>query len=121
MSAVLSPAEPATARRRPTGTGTIFEVLKDAASLRALVPDWEALAADAAEANPFYEHWMLLPALQAFGEGADFRCIAVWLDGTLGALFPMRLERRFHGLPLRALRSWSHRNMLHCTPLIRGK
>jgi CelD/BcsL family acetyltransferase involved in cellulose biosynthesis len=119
MEAVFTATRPA-AVRRPAGTGTIVEV-RDAAGLRALLPDWEALAADAAEANPFYEPWMLLPALQAFGEGEGFRCIAVWQDGTLSALFPMRLERRFHGLPLRALRSWSHRNMLHCTPLIRSK
>ena len=32
------------------------------------------------------------------------------------------LERRFHGLPLRALRSWRHRNMLLWgTPLVRAK
>jgi CelD/BcsL family acetyltransferase involved in cellulose biosynthesis len=121
MSAVLPAAEPAAARRRPAGTGTIVEVRSDAAALRALVPDWEALAADAAEPNPFYEHWMLLPALEAYGAGEDFRCIAVWDDGTLGALFPMRLERRYRGLPLGALRSWRHRNMLLCTPLIRKR
>ncbi|HEX5477620.1 MAG TPA: GNAT family N-acetyltransferase, partial [Burkholderiales bacterium] len=32
-----------------------------------------------------------------------------------------RLERRYRGLPLRALRSWRHRNMLLCTPLIRAR
>ena len=121
MSAVLSSTGRAAARRRPAGTGTIVEVLREAASLRALVPDWEALAAEAAEPNPFYEHWMLLPALEAYGAGEDFRCIAVWENGTLGALFPMRLERRYRGLPLRALRSWRHRNMLLCTPLISAK
>jgi hypothetical protein len=56
-------------RRRPAGTGTIVEVRSDPASLRAIVPEWEALAADAAEPNPFYEHWMLLPALEAYGSG----------------------------------------------------
>jgi CelD/BcsL family acetyltransferase involved in cellulose biosynthesis len=120
MSAVLTPTEPATARRRPAGTGTIVEVLEDAAALRALVPDWEALAAEAAEPNPFYEHWMLLPALEAYGK-EDFRCVAVWDSGKLGALFPLRLERSYRGLPLRALRSWRHRNMLLCTPLVRAK
>lgn len=113
--------EPAAVRRRPPGTGTIVEVRSDAAELRVLVPEWEALAADAAEPNPFYEHWMLLPALEAYGAGEDFRCIAVWQDGKLAALFPMRLERRYRGLPLRALRSWRHRNMLLCTPLISAK
>ena len=105
---------------RPGGTGTIVEV-RDAEGLRALVPDWEALAADAAEPNPFYEHWMLLPALRAFGEGESFRCLVAWQDGTLAALLPMRLERRFHGMPLPVLRSWAHRNMLHCMPLVRAK
>lgn len=118
MSAVLPATEPAAVRRRPAGTGTIVEVRGDAAALRALVPDWEALAAEAAEPNPFYEHWLLLPALEAYAT-EDFRCIAVWEDGKLGALFPMQLERRYRGLPLRALRSWRHRNMLVCTPLIR--
>ena len=119
MEAVFRGPSPS-AVRRPAGTGTIVEML-DAAGLQALQPEWEALAADAAEANPFYEHWMLLPALRAFGEGDGFRCAAVWQDGTLGALFPMQLQQRFHGMPIRTLRSWSHRNMLHCTPLIRGK
>src|SRR5690349_17996414 len=109
-------------------TGTRVEVLEGAQALRALVPQWEALAAEAAEPNPYYEHWMLLPALEAYGKDAgrdapspDFRAIAVWDDGTLGALFPMRLERRYRGLPLRVLRSWRHRNMLLCTPLVRAK
>ena len=129
MSAALSPTEPVPARRRPAGTGTIVEVFEDAAALRALVPDWEALAAEAAEPNPFYEHWMLLPALEAYGKesgqkagaDADLRCVAVWDSGKLGALFPLRLERGYRGLPLRALRSWRHRNMLICTPLVRAK
>ena len=121
MSAVLRATETAGVRRRPAGTGTIVDVRTDLASLRALVPDWEALAADAAEPNPFYEHWMLLPALEAYGADEDFRCIAVWEDGTLGALFPMRIERRYRGMPLQALQSWRHRNMLLCTPLVRAK
>jgi CelD/BcsL family acetyltransferase involved in cellulose biosynthesis len=113
-------AEPAARRRRPGGTGTVIEVLRTAEELRALVPDWEALADDAAEPNPFYEHWMLLPALEAYG-ARGFRGVAVWQNGTLSALFPMQLERRFRGLPVAALRSWRHRNMLACTPLIRAK
>ena len=120
MSPGCSSTEPAIPpRRRPPGNGTIVEVLT-ARELPALVPDWEALAADAAEPNPFYEHWMLLPALEAYGS-EGFRCIAVWEAGRLAALFPMQLERRYRGLPVRALRSWRHRNMLVCTPLIRAK
>ena len=98
-------------RRRPAGTGIIVEARSDLDSLRAIIPDWEALAADAAEPNPFYEHWMLLPALEAYG-AQGFRCIVVWDNGSLVGLLPMHLERSFRGLPVRALRSWRHRNML---------
>jgi len=101
-------------------TGTLVKVLGDAAELRALAPAWEALAADAAEPNPFYEPWMLLPALEAYGAGEGFRCVAVWDDGQLGALFPLRLEKRWR-LPVRAARSWGHRNMLNGTPLLRAR
>jgi len=97
------------------------EVRSDPGSLRALVPDWEALAAEAAEPNPFYEHWALLPALEAYAARDDVRCIAVWQAGRLDALFPMTLERRYRGMPVGALRSWRHRNMLVCTPLIRKR
>ena len=117
----FSPAEPAAVRRGPGVTGIALEVLTNLAQLRALAPDWEALAADALEPNPFYEHWMLLPALEAYGAGDGFRCIAVWDNGTLGALFPMRLKWGWRRMPLTALRSWRHRNMLTCTPLIRAK
>jgi CelD/BcsL family acetyltransferase involved in cellulose biosynthesis len=114
----LAPA-PA-ARRRPSGNGTQVEELTRPADLRALLTDWEALAAEAAQPNPFYEHWMLLPALEAYG-AEGFRCFAVWEDGVLGALFPMRLTRRYRGLPVNALSTWRHRNMMIGTPLVREK
>lgn len=103
------------------GRGTNVEVRRDAAALREIVPQWEALAAEAAEPNPFYEPWLLLPALESFGTGESFRAVAVWQDGTLVALFPMQLERRYRGLPVRVLRSWRHRSMLLCTPLLRPR
>ena len=96
-------------------------IFRDAQSLRELVPQWEGLAADAAEPNPFYEPWLLLPALEAYGAGEDFRCFAVWQDGTLCGLFPLRLERRWRRLPVRGARSWIHHNMLVGTPLLREK
>src|ERR1700752_560702 len=107
--------------KMPSGTGTIVEV-RDAAGLAELVPQWEALAAEAAEPNPFYEHWMLLPALEAYGPGEGFRCVLVWESGRRIGLSPLRLEKRFHGLPVRTLRSWSHRNMLLCcAPLVSAR
>jgi CelD/BcsL family acetyltransferase involved in cellulose biosynthesis len=97
------------------------DVLRDPQALRALVPHWESLAAEAAEPNPFYEPWMLLPALEAYGTPEGFRCVAVWLDGRLEALFPLRIDARFRGLPVRAARSYLHRNTLVGTPLVRPR
>ena len=97
------------------------DVLRDAQALRGLVPHWEALAAEAAEPNPFYEPWMLLPALEAYGTPEGFRCVAVWLDGRLEGLFPLVVEPRFRGLPVPAARSYLHRNMLVGTPLVRAR
>lgn len=87
--------------------------------LAALAPEWDALAAAAAEANPFYEAWHLLPALEHCEEGANFRCVAVRRNGRLAALFPLALADRWKGLPARVLRSWRNRHMLLCTPLVR--
>jgi hypothetical protein len=103
-----------------SGIGTIVEECGSIDALRALVPHWESLAESAIEPNPFFEPWALLPALEAYGT-QGFRCLAVWQDGVLGALFPLQEEKRFRGLPVRAMRSWRHRNMLLGTPLVREK
>jgi len=93
-------------------------VLRGAAELAPLVPQWESLAAEALEPNPFHEHWIMLPALEAFGE-ERFLCAAVWCGGRLDAMFPLERGRRFKGIPLRTLTSWRHRHSMLCTPLIR--
>ena len=107
--------------RRPEGTGIVVEERSEIAALREILPDWESLAAEAAEPSPFYEHWMLLPALEAYGT-KDFRCFAVWDSGTLIGLFPSRFGNRFHGVPVRTMNAWRHRNMMLCSaPLVREK
>jgi CelD/BcsL family acetyltransferase involved in cellulose biosynthesis len=120
MSGASSSAEASSA---PRAVDCRVQPLASAAQLAQLVPAWERLAAQALEPNPFYEHWMLLPALEAYGKdagGADFICLAVWQGNELGALFPLRRERGYRGLPVRALRSWRHRHSLLCTPLVRA-
>src|SRR6185295_13613940 len=95
-------------------------VIRDRASLQAIVPAWEELAANALEANPFYEPWALLPALAANGDGEALVCVLVWRQGRLDGLFPFVREPRFKGLPLNALRSWRHSSHMLCTPLVRA-
>src|SRR5207244_3188145 len=98
----------------------VIQVLRDWESLAAIVSPWEELAAHALEPNPFYEPWILLPALRAQGEGEQFRCISIWDEGRLLGLFPFERRRRFKGLPVTTLTSWRHSAYLLCTPLVRA-
>lgn len=89
--------------------------------MRALAPAWDGLAAAALEPNPFYESWLLLPALEAFGLERSFRLVTIWDGERLDAVLPMERKRGFRGLPLPALSSWRHRHCLLCTPLVRAE
>ncbi len=93
--------------------------LERGAALQALVPQWEALAAQAIEPNPFFEHWMLRPALASLG-GGEVDVLCVWLGATLELLLPVQRLPRFKGLPLRAFSVWRHRHCLLGTPLVRA-
>ena len=88
--------------------------------MRALVPAWDGLAAAALEPNPFYESWMLLPALEAFGLEEDFRLVTIWNGERLDAVLPLERTKVFKGLPISTLASWRHRHCLLCTPLVRA-
>ncbi len=105
---------------RPTVSEWRVAVASNATALEAIVPAWEELAAHALEANPFYEPWILLPALAATGGSEELVCVQVWRQGRLDGLFPFMRELRFKGLPLKALCSWRHSSHMLCTPLVRA-
>jgi CelD/BcsL family acetyltransferase involved in cellulose biosynthesis len=98
-------------------------IVRDAAAMAAIAAQWDELAAQAIEPNPFYESWSLLPALNACGDLSAFRCVLVWTGAAhgrqLAGLFPFELRRRFLGLPVGVLTSWRHDSWLLCTPLVR--
>ena len=96
------------------------KVLAGVEDMAAIVPSWENMAAVAIEPNPFYEPWMLLPALELFGLGRGFRLVTVWHGDRLDAVLPLERSSGFKGLPLPALSSWRHRHCLLCTPLVRA-
>ncbi|TAK80539.1 MAG: GNAT family N-acetyltransferase [Betaproteobacteria bacterium] len=93
--------------------------LERGAALDALVLQWEELAARAIEPNPFYEHWMLRPAL-AFLGGGEVEILCVWLGATLELLLPVLRLPAYRGLPLRAFSAWRHKHCLLGTPLVRS-
>jgi len=118
--------------RQPGSTNskhkTSVVVVRDLPALSSFVPAWEELAAAALEPNVFYEHWMLLPALQAFGAGKDLRVVLVLIHdprnpdapAKLGGLFPLELIRGFRKLRVSALSLWQHVHCYVCTPLVRA-
>jgi CelD/BcsL family acetyltransferase involved in cellulose biosynthesis len=101
-------------------------VVRDEASLSKYIADWEDLAASAIEPNPFYESWMVLPALRAFDKDKELLFVLIFAQHPtlefappiLCGLFP--LERsRLRGIRARTMRLWQHLHCFLCTPLIR--
>lgn len=81
--------------------------------------EWDALAADAREANPFLESWYLLPSLELFGEDGKATVLTYRVDGTLCGLMTLTSTISYSGKPLLHLRNWAHANMFLGTPLVR--
>jgi CelD/BcsL family acetyltransferase involved in cellulose biosynthesis len=79
---------------------------------------WDALAICAAEPNPFYESWYLLPALAAFDPQGDVRLLRFEVDGHLTGLLPIARPRRYYRWPVPHLASWFHANCFLGLPLV---
>jgi len=106
-------------------------VINDLTALEKYVPAWEDLAANAIEPNAFYEPWMMMPAVRAFGAGRNLQFALVLAneaerhDGTplLCGIFPLERQNHFQGLsrklPFKTLRLWKHKYCYLCTPLVR--
>ncbi|MFM5884648.1 MAG: GNAT family N-acetyltransferase [Novosphingobium sp.] len=79
---------------------------------------WDALAASAAEPNPFHEAWYLLPALRALDPHGSVKLLAVEQAGVLIGLLPLRHEGRYYGRPIPQLCNWIHGNCFLGAPLV---
>jgi CelD/BcsL family acetyltransferase involved in cellulose biosynthesis len=86
--------------------------VSDWEALEALQPAWRDLAEAAAEPNPFYEPWMLLPALRSFAAATRVEVVLVFRGDALIGLFPMELRRGRAGL-------WRHPYCYLTAPLLR--
>jgi CelD/BcsL family acetyltransferase involved in cellulose biosynthesis len=111
----FSPKAPAAAT---APDGASVTVAQGAAQVAALVPEWEALAKAALDPNPFYEPWMLLPALETLADGASVSIAAVRVAGRLAGIFPFQRARRHKGFPASVLTLWRHRHCMLCVPLV---
>ncbi len=83
------------------------------------VARWRALAAEAAEPNPFFEPEYALPAADLIGGRQLGLAVVREADGW-SACLPVHRPRRWHRVPLGCLATWQHRYCYLGTPLIRS-
>jgi len=108
----------------PSGSGflcTFVRGLVDLESHRAAIDD---LAQRSIEANPFYQPWMLFPALVGLGGSSRVGFLLVFQEdsvgraGTLCGFFPILEAERHHGIPVRGVALLTHMYCLLAVPLV---
>lgn len=88
------------------------------------VASWDKLASQTPDPNPFYESWMLLPALSIYGASNIEIALVLESDPNAGGrirvvgVFPIEHLRTFRGLPICTTRLWKQPHCYLCTPLI---
>ena len=111
-------------RAAPLRERMFVSVIKDFDLLKDHIQAWEDLTAEVLEPNPFYEPWMLMPALRSFTTRSDVRVVLVFAadpgESTLCGVFPLEKKPRYKGLPVAAFSLWQHIYCGLCTPLIRA-
>jgi Acetyltransferase (GNAT) domain len=124
-------SRPAAGDATANGARMSVAVINDLTALEKYVPAWEDLAANAIEPNAFYEPWMMMPAVRAFGKGRRLQFALVLAheparqDGAplLCGIFPLEQQNHYQGLsrnlPFKTLRLWKHKYCYLCTPLVR--
>jgi len=124
------PDRPAVTVRTATTTSPsvptyTVDVVTDRAGLESHRVAWDMLSSRAAEPNVFYEPWMLLPAIDAFGGSTSFRIAFIYRSqpGSLAprelcGFFPFEIIRRSAWTGTTVLRLWRHQHCFLGTPLI---
>lgn len=79
---------------------------------------WDALALRAAEPNPFFESWYLLPALRAHDPAGKVCLLRAECDGELVAIMPLARLPRYYGKPIPHWSAWMHGNCFLGAPLV---
>ena len=123
MNASLTLTATASARsfaRETSATASLRVDVLTIAELRtdsALLAEWDLLAAQASEPNPFAERWYLQAALDALGSD-NIRVAVVRGDALIG-ITPLIVQSHYAGLPVPHLQNWLNHNAFLGTPLVR--
>lgn len=79
---------------------------------------WDDLVRRAAEPNPFYESWYLLPSLASFDGENAVSILRLNRNGKLYGLMPIVRRTKYERWPLVHIRNWLHPNIFFGTPLV---
>ena len=79
---------------------------------------WDALTRRAAEPNPFFESWFLLPSLEQFDAAGEASILRFERDGALCGLMPVVRQPQYQRWPIAHWATWLHPNMFFATPLV---
>ena len=112
-------------RRKKTMTKTseiYLERISSVNRLKQISAQWKALAVHAIETNLFFEDWFLTPAFSHLQTGHTDVVVA-WNNDAydapiLIALLPIQKLKKFKGLPIDAISTWSHAYCYLGTPLL---
>ncbi|EIZ80597.1 hypothetical protein WSK_0876 [Novosphingobium sp. Rr 2-17] len=86
--------------------------------LQTQVEAWDRLAAEAAEPNPFFESWYLLPSLRNLAGTDKVMVLRYEENGRLTGLLPIVRSRRYYRWPLPNIAGWLHPNCFCGVPLV---
>ena len=79
---------------------------------------WDALAARAAEPNPFAERWCAEPGLAAFDPHGRAMLATLTVAGELAGVMPLARNGRYEQYPFPNLSNWIHANAFCGAPLV---
>ncbi len=82
------------------------------------IAEWDHLAQDPSEPNPFFESWNLLPAMANLDRDGNAQIAVYRAQGELLGLMPLARSARYYGYPMPHFRNWLHCNSFCGTPLV---
>lgn len=84
----------------------------------AFIQNWQRLALNASEPNPFFEPWFLQPSLDQFRASHTIRIKAFYSGGQLRGLMPITRTASYYGYPISHAGIWLHENSFCGAPLV---
>lgn len=84
----------------------------------AFIAAWDRLVAHAAEPNPFFEPWFLLPSLRQWAASEHVVIKAWYHQGRLSGLVPIVRTTQYYGNGVTHAKGWLHPNAFCGVPII---